>query len=441
MTRGAGDTSAGQTQVRSRRVPANDEYREVLASPPMFVVRPGDAAECAAILKAATHEGRRVLAYGAGRHQRAHGVPSADVVMETGDLTGIVDHDVGDQTITVLAGTSLAEVSGAARAARQWLPIDPTGADDATIGGVVSAGVAGPLRTGYGPARDHLLGTEAAYADGEIARSGGRLVKNVTGFDLHRLQHGAHGTLAVLTRLHLRLRPLPDVDRTLVARLDGPGLDRFHAAWRATGANAAAVSAVSKASSLREGVREFEVLVRLMGSARAVDAADGLARSALGELAELAEGEHSASRWRQLVQMWTPPAGGVTLRVTALPMDGPRSRLGEICAAMEDVVGRHTDTDTDSVFGLALEPMAGVVRAMFASPPPIAIVSALLARAELSGVATEDGPVAFRLQVDPRAGGIQVPALQARLKHALDPRGTLSPGRFPFPAVVPTGAS
>src|SRR5690606_38081566 len=158
-----------------------------------------------AALAVAAEQRLGVVPWGGGRHQRLGRVPApVHAVLVTTEMTGVVQHDVDDQTIVVRAGTPLRDVLARAREAGQMLPLDPWGLDRATVGGVVAAGVNGPLRAGYGLPKDHLLGTRAAHPDGTVTKSGGRLVKNVTGFDLHRLYHGSLGTLAVLTEVALR---------------------------------------------------------------------------------------------------------------------------------------------------------------------------------------------------------------------------------------------
>lgn len=135
-------------------------------------------------------------------------------------IRGIVEYVPGDLTITVRAGTTHAEIDAATFSEGQWLGLDPSGADLGTIGATVATASAGPLVHGIGAVRDIVLGLEVVAGNGVITRSGGKVVKNVAGFDLVRLQTGAWGTLGVITEMSLRLRARPESDVTVALELD-----------------------------------------------------------------------------------------------------------------------------------------------------------------------------------------------------------------------------
>jgi glycolate oxidase FAD binding subunit len=130
-------------------------------------------------------------------------------------LSRIMAYEPGDLVVTVQAGAKLTEVQVELAKRNQWLPLDPPYAE-ATIGGILATNSSGPRRYGYGTIRDHLLGTRTVGADGVVTRSGGRVVKNVTGFDLHKLHVGAFGTLGIVTEVSFKLRPRPDVTAAFV---------------------------------------------------------------------------------------------------------------------------------------------------------------------------------------------------------------------------------
>ena len=136
-------------------------------------------------------------------------------------LTGIVDYTPGDLTLTARAGTSLAEIARATAANGQWLALDPWGGDAGSLGAVAATASAGPMSGALGTPRDIVIGLEAVTGIGEIVRGGGRVVKNVAGFDLTRLMIGAWGTLGVLTEISVRLRALPEQDITLALAVPG----------------------------------------------------------------------------------------------------------------------------------------------------------------------------------------------------------------------------
>ena len=141
-------------------------------------------------------------------------------VFSTTALSGIIEYVPGDLTMTVRAGTPLALLDGVAAAEGQWMGIDPAGATNGTIGATVATSSAGPLSHGLGRMRDIVLGVEVVTGNGDIIRSGGKVVKNVAGFDITRLQVGAWGTLGIITEISLRLRARPEVDETVSVVFD-----------------------------------------------------------------------------------------------------------------------------------------------------------------------------------------------------------------------------
>ena len=139
------------------------------------------------------------------------------------DDTGVVSYVPGDLTLTVRAGTTLAEIEQLTREHDQWLPLDPYGSSDGTIGATMATASAGPLASSFGLPRDLLLGLEFVNGRGEVIRGGGKVVKNVAGFDLSRLLTGSWGTLGVITEVTLRLYARPRTDRSFVVSLRGSG--------------------------------------------------------------------------------------------------------------------------------------------------------------------------------------------------------------------------
>ena len=127
----------------------------------------------------------------------------------------VVHYEPGDLTLTVSSTMTLAEIDRLVRAEGQWLALDPAGSTSGTIGATVATASAGPLASAFGTPREQVLGVEVVTGRGEVIRAGGRVVKNVAGFDLTRLMTGAWGTLGAITEVSVRLRALPTVDRTV----------------------------------------------------------------------------------------------------------------------------------------------------------------------------------------------------------------------------------
>ena len=152
---------------------------------------------------------------GAGTWTNAGAPIDAHYTLSLRDLSGIIAYVPGDLTITAWAGTSLAELGHATAAHRQWLGLDPAGDRLGTIGATIATASSGPLAHAFGTPRDLVLGLNAVTGYGELVRPGGRVVKNVAGFDLVRLFTGSWGTLGAITSVTLRLRALPVHDVTL----------------------------------------------------------------------------------------------------------------------------------------------------------------------------------------------------------------------------------
>lgn len=176
------------------------------------VSSPSTEQELSEILRA----GQLVHVYGSGtkRHYGPAAVGEGTLVCLR-KLSKITSYEPGDLVVTVQTGAKLTELQAELAKRGQWLPMDPPHAE-ATIGGILATNSSGPRRYGYGTIRDHLLGTRTVGADGVVTRSGGRVVKNVTGFDLHKLHIGAFGSLGIVTEVSFKLRPKPDISAAFV---------------------------------------------------------------------------------------------------------------------------------------------------------------------------------------------------------------------------------
>jgi glycolate oxidase FAD binding subunit len=186
--------------------------------------RPASAAEAAALLREAAADGRSVRIRGGGTKLSWSGAREPDTWVSTAALSAVREHNAGDLTAVLDAGVPLADAQRAFAAERQMLALDPPlGAGEAaTVGGVVAAADAGPLRHRYGAARDLVLGVTVALADGTVAKAGGRVIKNVAGYDLAKLFAGSRGTLGLVAEVVVRLHPLPAETYTVVAQTDDP---------------------------------------------------------------------------------------------------------------------------------------------------------------------------------------------------------------------------
>jgi glycolate oxidase FAD binding subunit len=159
---------------------------------------------------------------GAGTKSQWGNPTNGAASVSTRELDAIVEHNVGDLTAVVEAGVPLKRLREELAEAGQMLAFDPPG-DDATIGGIVATADSGPLRHRYGGPRDLVLGVTVALPDGTVARAGGKVIKNVAGYDLAKLMTGAYGTLGLIARVALRLHPLPRDTVTVYGEAEDPG--------------------------------------------------------------------------------------------------------------------------------------------------------------------------------------------------------------------------
>jgi glycolate oxidase FAD binding subunit len=184
-------------------------------------VEPADEQETAAILRNADESGQAVIPTGGGTKLDWGNPPrKADVLLSMRRQNRVIEHAWADLTVTVEAGCTIAELQRTLAEHGQRLAVDPLWPERATIGGVLSTNDSGSLRLGYGAMRDLIIGVTLVLADGTIAKSGGKVVKNVAGYDLPKLATGGMGTLGVITRAVFRLHPLPRNTRTLTIAVD-----------------------------------------------------------------------------------------------------------------------------------------------------------------------------------------------------------------------------
>jgi len=186
---------------------------------PEAVALPGSKEEVAAILLVTAEAKMPVVPWGGGTRMGIGAPPkSLGLVLVLKRLNRLLEHEPGDLTATVEAGMTLAALQRELGRRGQWLSLDPAHAEEATMGGILSSNAAGPRRHLYGSCRDLLIGVTVVTAAGSIVKGGGKVVKNVAGYDLPKLFIGAFGTLGVIVEATVKLRPRPDADRLVIAR-------------------------------------------------------------------------------------------------------------------------------------------------------------------------------------------------------------------------------
>lgn len=367
---------------------------------------------------AAASESRALRIAGRGSWLDAGGPVTASDVLSLASYSGIVDYVPGDLTMTVRAGTPLAEIATATREHGQWLPLDPPGSPEGTIGATVATGSYGPLATAFARPRDQVLGLESVSGTGEVITVGSRVVKNVAGFDLTRLLVGSWGTLGVITQVTLRLRARGDVDRTGAVVIPGRGqkLAAALAATRAARLAPAALELLSPAVAGRVGLaNETVLLARFDGNEQSVSA-QLYEFAALGE--SLAAPDDCWDRLRAL-----DAASAATFRCATPLADLPRAwdALGDGGSA-EDLP-RHATV------------LRGIIRCLVPASaesggPRSETLAALMRPVESARMIPErlGGDAWSRLAPSP----VDDP-ISRRIKQAFDPANVLNPGILGVP--------
>jgi glycolate oxidase FAD binding subunit len=402
----------------------------------MAVIAPADEAGVVDAIRAAAGEDRALELEGGGS-RRGFGRPvqTADT-LSLANLTGVDLYEPGELVIRARAGTPLSEVEATLAAAGQMLPFEPPdyrhllGNDAATptVGGLVAANLSGPARIARGALRDSLIGVRFVDGEGEVIRSGGRVMKNVTGLDLVKLLAGAHGTLGVLTEATFKVLPRPEAELTLAV----PGLDPARAGAAMTGALATSLEVAAAAylpahATAHSGVATVAeagaslTLLRLETFADFIQARGGQLAEHLGAASGALhlEGETSRALWAEIrdVQLLAEPRERVVWKISTAPTAG--TALFETLSAELGATG-YLDWSGGLVW-LAVPPSedggASVIRAALSS---------------LGGHATlVRAPATLRAAVDvfepPTA---PVRALTERIKTSFDPKRILNPGRM-----------
>lgn len=352
---------------------------------------------------------------GAGTKDYIGEMLPTDTVLDTTGLAGVVAHVPADLTVTVGAGTHFEDLRSALARAGQFLPLDPPHADAATIGGIVAANSTGFWRSRYGGVRDLLIGTTAVLGDGVVARSGGRVVKNVAGYDLNKLFVGSLGTLGVIVECTFKVLPMPPVSAGAHAQF-AQSANAF-----ATADRIVRTSARPAALAISGGPGGgWELLLQADGDAAPVERTlDLLSESASAEGASAQRHDGVPGVLTTLNEI-SARADGLVVRA-ALPL-AAQPAFATIAARLEGFAQ------------LVADAASGIVRVVVRGDDAVMVdaADALFAAARVCGGSAriERRPAPLRARL--RSWGDGEPAglfLMRRLKEAFDPRGILEPGR------------
>lgn len=389
---------------------------------PSALLRPGTVDEVRDSLAVAHDQGLAVVPWGGGTHQRAgNRLARYDVALDMTGLAGVIDHQPADLTITLQAGTTLAAAEAFLAPFGQTLLLEAEDPGRATIGGLLSASVAGPLRLSAGTPRDRVLWVEAVQADGTLVHGGARVVKNVAGYDTPKLFIGSHGSLGVITAAAFRLAARPATAPTLLAGFAHSSAAEGLLAALADGRLAPSLMTLvhgPDAWGTPFDVAPWVLAIGADGPAAAtawqMAGFEALARDRGVSTLKRLEGSESATVRQALMARRGGGALGIKVMVR------PSQVAGLLAVA-------HESGGLIRVFS---EAGNGVVHLEWDTPPATWAAIAEQAVALGGGWAIAHGPA------DLNASGVDAwgpargdRALMRRLKSALDPRGVLSPGR------------
>ncbi|HTG16120.1 MAG TPA: FAD-binding oxidoreductase, partial [Blastocatellia bacterium] len=339
-----------------------------------------------------------------------------------GRMIRVIDYSPPDLTATVEAGLTLNAFNELTRRERQWLPLDPPGASAASLGAIAACNSSGALRLGFGTPRDYVIGLKLAHADGNESKCGGRVVKNVAGYDMNKLYVGSFGTLAVITELTFKLRPLEQRDVTLVvsARSEASLLD-FARRVLASELQPASVFLTKRlVDDLIESREEDALLIRFIDNEAAVNHQVDWVNRATDHNFEvkltLLTDDQGEPIWRRVADLDRRAANAVRISVPVSTVESVFAKLApKGCAAAVDL-------------GL------GIIRIVFDEDERNTADTIRRWRfdaAELGGTLfVEHASSAVRQEVDAWGDAGPASSLMKTIKTKFDPESILNPGRF-----------
>jgi glycolate oxidase FAD binding subunit len=387
---------------------------------PLWVARPGSVADVQTVVRA----GAPLVASGLGAHLDVGGVPRAlDVLVRLDRLDRVLDHQAADMTVAVEAGCPLARLQEALAAAGQWLPLDPPRPDRTTVGGLLAANLSGPLRASHGTARDLLLGLAVVGAGGALVRGGGRVVKNVAGYDLPKLHVGALGSLGVIVEATFKLRPRPERESAVVVACR-TAAQAGDVALTVRAALDPLWLEVAGAGGVPEGPGDGAAVVAGVGGIAAEVEHGCAAARAVAEAAGCrASVVHDGAALRARLAGFDVEPAAALLRAATVPNDvGP---------VLETVAAEARLADA-TVRTLA-HAASGVVRIAVARPADVApLVARLRPRLERErgSLVVQRAAPAVKASLDVWGGAGDGAGLMRRIKETFDPAGVFAPGRF-----------
>jgi glycolate oxidase FAD binding subunit len=387
-------------------------------------VAPRTAEEVAAALRTADDQGKAVAPVGGGT-QLDLGMPPhrLDTVIETTQVNRVVEYEPADLTVTVEAGMRLSELQRVLGENGQFLALDPPVPEAATIGGIIATNASGPLRFSYGTARDLVIGTRVANSDGTLTRAGGRVVKNVAGYDLNKLYIGSLGTLSIIVELSFKLAPIPPATDVIVGQFSDLAKARaLIAAVVHSPLSPLAIELLGTRAASANGLTANPAVVfRVGGYPQAVERQ---VRDLSAQISQFGgqRAEVPPTFWDDLTRARIAARQRDVVLKAAAPISASATLVNLMEArldGLEPVIWAHAGN--------------GVAFAA-CSPPDAEALAALRRDVEALGsnasLVIERCPIELKRAIDVWGEPGASVALMRAVKAKLDPRGTLNPGRY-----------
>lgn len=410
------------------------------AMPPAAIAYPQTQEELAEVMVCAHQQRWRILACGYGSKLPWGGlVQGIDLVISTQRLNRLIEHAVGDLTVTAEAGMPLAQLQQILAAQQQFLAVDPAYPDQATLGGMVATGDTGSLRQRYGGIRDMLIGLSLVRHDGQIAKAGGRVVKNVAGYDLMKLMTGSYGTLGIVSQVTFRTYPIQSASQTVVFSGSGDALQKLAAALRRSPLTPITCDGLSPALMAHLGQpRAVGLAARFQSIAAGVE--EQVQRllqlgQELGLAGSTLTGEADLQFWRQSsAALWGVGSGNEEASSQtageALATAGAIAKLGIL---PESAVGllERVESLAAAPARIHLGSGIGILRLAGASDLMDGLLKVRSHCEQTGGYLTVlAAPRALKQTIDIWGYTGNAQDLMRRLKHQFDPQQLLSPGRL-----------
>ncbi|BCJ86824.1 FAD-binding oxidoreductase [Effusibacillus dendaii] len=396
----------------------------------LVLVEPDSEEAVSAVLKYANERRIAVIPSGNGQQLQMGEAPRAAVILLSSKrLTGIVDYSVGDLTVTVKAGTPYSELQAHLMEHGQFVPILPVTSAESTVGGLVATAAAGPERVLYGSWRDNVIGLRLAYPNGQIIRSGGKVMKNVAGYDMNKLFVGSNGTLAFITEVTFKLRPFPK-HRELV-KVKSADLQKLVDLAAQVLASELVPSALELVTDQEGGSAAYHLAIgsddvksaAAYQTERIKQMADAMG---IGQQVLTETNEQVGAYWEAYRTEWKRSEANALLIRAGFPIP----RMNDLLPAFEQEAEKNRVS-----LSYAVSIGVGTLRVRLRSDDRQALKQTALSLrnlAEANGgyLVIEDGEYGLKSEIGVWGTDPSAISYMRGIKNTVDPEGILSPGRF-----------